>query len=152
MYVQNKKFIPYNFPTKIDSKNYNINSSTFIILKCYISNNTNKIKNEEFNALLDSGSYCNFISTNLVNKLNLITHQTLHPIQIKGISGATTINHFVYLKFQSKICINNSFHIITFKEKFLVTNNIPVDLLLGNQFMKKYQLQFNYKDNFIFKN
>ena len=107
MNVQNHKFILYNFPTKSDSKNYNINlSPTFINLKCFISNKTNyskQSKYNEYNAILDSGSYCNFISTNLINHLKLDTHQTLHPVQIKGISGSTIINQYVYLKFNSKI-------------------------------------------------
>jgi len=54
------------------------------------------------------------------------------------------------LYFQTKISINNSIYLITFKEKFLVTDQIPTALFLGNKFMKKYKLHYNYNNKIIF--
>ena len=120
-----------------------------MILKCSIPSTTNNSNNDEYEALLDTGSYCNFISIDLVKKLNLTTNQTINPIQIIGISGPTIINKYVHLKFQSNLYINKSLNTINFNEKLLVTNKIPVDILLGIQFMKKYQLHFDYNNNAI---
>jgi len=100
--------------------------------------------------MLDCGSYCNFISTNLISRLNLVPQKLNNKIHINGISGDTdSINEFVLLNFQLKIKINNKFHLIKFKEKFLVSKHIPVDLLLGNQFMKNYKIHFSYDNHYI---
>jgi len=101
--------------------------------------------------MLDCGSYCNFISTNLISRLNLVPQKLNNKIYIKGISGDTdSINEFVSLNFQLKIKINNTFHLIKFKEKFLVSKHIPVDLLLGNQFMKNYKIHFSYDNHYLY--
>ena len=39
-----------------------------------------------------------------------------------------------------------------FKEKFLVTDKIPIDIIIGNTFIRKYELHYNYKYNFIYTN
>ena len=50
--------------------------------------------------MLDCGSYCNFISTKLVNKLNLKIYNLKTTINVKGISGITTsIKKYVKLNF-----------------------------------------------------
>ncbi len=101
--------------------------------------------------MLDCGSFCNFISRKLVEKLNLKPQKLLNKILVKGISGITnSINEYVNLNFQLKILINKKFHFITFNEKFLITNNIPVDLLFGNVFMNKYKLHYNYDKNLLY--
>ena len=103
--------------------------------------------------MLDCGSFCNFISSNLVKKLNLKSQKLKNKIIIKGISGSTnSINDFVNLKFQLKILLNNKFYFIKFKENFLITNNIPIDLLFGNNFMKKYKIHYNYNKNLLYSN
>jgi len=56
------------------------------------------------------------------------------------------------LKFQLRISIDNKFYIATFKDGFLFTDKIPTDILLGNKFMNKYEVHFNYKNKFIFSN
>ena len=69
--------------------------------------------------MLDSGSFYNFITEKLVNKLNLNIQKTKNKILVKGISGRTTkLDQFVWLYFQIKF-----FKIINFifrKEKFLI--------------------------------
>jgi len=39
--------------------------------------------------MLDSGSFCNFITEKLVNKLKLNIQKTKNKILVKGISGRT---------------------------------------------------------------
>jgi len=145
------KIIHYNFPS-FDSKNQLPNS--FFNLKISISLNKNniKIKNCTYHkidafSILDSGSICNFISKNLIQKLNLVPKNTKNSITIKGISGTIIINEFIELFFQFYIKIQNKFYLISFKEKFLIIDNIPIDILLGNTFMKKYELHYNYNIN-----
>ncbi len=101
--------------------------------------------------MLDCGSYCNFISNKLVDKLNLKIQTTKTQIKIKGISGiTTTLNQYVKLNFILKLLINNKFYFIKFSEKFLVTNAIPTDLLLGNLFMTKYKIHYSYEKNYLY--
>jgi len=46
--------------------------------------------------MLDSGSFCNFITEKLVNKLKLNIQTTKNKILVKGISGRTTkLDQFV---------------------------------------------------------
>jgi len=114
-------------------------------------NKRNKNIKLQTKSILDYGSYCNFISTNLISRLNLVTQKLKNKIYIKGINGDTdSINEFVSLNFQLKIKINNTFHLIKFKEKFLVSKNIPMDLLLGNQFMKNYKIHFSYENHYLY--
>jgi len=40
--------------------------------------------------MLDSGSFCNFITEKLVNKLKLNVQKIKNKILVKGISGRTT--------------------------------------------------------------
>jgi len=101
--------------------------------------------------MLDCGSFCNFISSNLVSKLNLKTQTLKKKVLIKGISGdIDSILKFVPLKFQHKICINNKFYLIQRKLNFLVTDNIPVDLLFGIHYMKSYKIHYNYDKNYLY--
>ena len=128
------KIIHYNFPT-FDSNNQYQLPKSFFNFKIFIpiklnniqinNNNYNKIN---CNSILDSGSLCNFISTNLVEKFNLKTKPTKNSITIKGISGTTKINKFTKLIFQFYIKIKNKIYLITFQEKFLVTDKIPIDI------------------------
>jgi len=95
--------------------------------------------------MLDCGSYCNFMSYDLLHKLNLTPRKIKNVITVQGISGIDSdINEFTQLKFQLKLLINNQFHFINFKENFLLTNNIPKDLFFGNIFMNKYELHYSY--------
>ena len=101
--------------------------------------------------MLDCGSYCNFISNDLVSKLNIKPKNTKTSIKIRGISGiTTTIKKFISLNFQLKLLINKKFHYIDFKEKFLITNAIPTDLLFGNLFMSKYKIHYSYDNNYLY--
>ena len=69
----------------------------------------------------------------------------------KGISGRTTkLDQFVWLNFQIKFFKNNKFYFQDFKEKFLNSNCIPTDLLFGNQFIRKFKIHYNYKDNTLY--
>ena len=151
------KIIHYNFPT-FDSKNQSILPKTFFNFKIYIPSKINNIKinnsNNKIicNSILDSGSICNFISKNFVNQYNLKTKNTKNSIIIKGISGTTIINEFVELKFKFFVKIQNKFYLLPFKEKFLVTDKIPIDILIGNTFIRKFELHYNYKNNFIYTN
>ena len=157
MNVQNHKTYHYNFPV-LDSTKIPKLPNTFFTLKTFIPLKLNNIKNNfnnkftKYSTILDSGSYCNFISKDLVSKLNLQKHKAINSIEIKGISGSAFIKEIVVLKFQLRISINNKFYIATFKDGFLVTDKIPTDILLGNKFMNKYEIQFNYKNKFIFSN
>ena len=157
MNVQNNKIIPYNFPIKIDSNSMNPLPNTFYISTFEIPKNLNKlnsINNNEnklqFKLMLDSGSYCNFISKSLVEELNLKSDKLKNSIHIKGISGTINIDQYVPLYFKLKIYISHSPFMITFKEKFLISNEIPTQLLLGNRFMENYYLHFNYSKKQIF--
>ena len=157
MNVHNQKYLSYNFPIKLDSSPTRKIPESFykfyskIPIKLNNLNYDHKDQNTlEYESILDSGSYCNFISKELINKLNLRTQTTNNIIQIKGISGTTKINEYIKLYFQTKISINNSIYLITFKEKFLVTDQIPTALLLGNKFMEKYKLHYNYNNKIIF--
>ena len=152
------KIIHYNFPT-FDSKNQYQLPTSFFNFKIFIPQKINNIqinnKNHNkivCNSILDSGSICNFISKNLVEKLNLKTKHTKNSINIKGISGTTIINKFTKIIFQFYIKIQNKLYLISFKEKFLITDKIPIDLLIGNTFMKKFQLHYNYNNNVIYTN
>ena len=70
---------------------------------------------------------------------------------IKGISGKTNpIDQYINLKFQLKILVNNKLHLFTFNDNFLITKNIPIDLLFGNEFMRKYQIHYNYYKNLLY--
>ena len=116
-----------------------------------ILNENNKIIKYQVRSILDTGSLCNFISSNLVKKLNLNINKCQSKILIKGISGDTdSINRFVSLKFQIKLLINKKFRFIRFKQKFLVSDHLPVDLLLGNQFMEKYKIHYNYRNKYVY--
>ena len=158
--VHNTKHINYNFPIYDSSTNSNKIiklPNTFFVSKFIIptklnnlSNTKNLIDKNEYNLFLDSGSYCNFISKNLVDKLKLKTYKTVNKIKIHGINGSTMINEYSFLHFKLIIFINNNPYLVTFKEKFLITTNLPNDLLLGNQFLHKYQLHFNYENNIIY--
>lgn len=159
--VHKIKHLHYNFPIHDSITNSNKSklpdtffNSTFSIpkkLNNLISTKNLSNKNDNtFTLFFDSGSYCNFISKNLVDKLKLKIHNTIKSIKIHGISGSTLINKFTFLHFQFKVCINNKPYIVTFKEKFLITSKIPTDILLGNKFLFKFQLHFNYKNNFIY--
>jgi len=101
--------------------------------------------------MLDSGSFCNFITEKLVNKLKLNVQKTKNKILVKGISGRTTkLGQFVLLNFQIKFFKNNKFYFQDFKEKFLISNCIPTDLLFGNQFIRKFKIHHNYKNNTLY--
>ena len=158
MNVHNQKILSYNFPINLDSNPIREIPETFYKFNCKIplklnDLNDNNLKNQfnkQYESILDSGSYCNFISTKLVKNLNLKPQKTTRIIQINGISGATKINEYVNLYFQAKISINKSIYLVTFKEKFLITDKIPTYLLLGNKFMKNYSLHYNYNDKIIF--
>jgi len=101
--------------------------------------------------MLDSGSFCNFITENLVQKLNLKIYNLKNKISVKGISGSTTkIDQYVWLKFQIKIQKNKKFYFKNYNEKFLITNCIPTDLLFGNQFMRKFKIHYNYDKNILY--
>jgi len=101
--------------------------------------------------MLDSGSFCNFITENLVQKLNLKIYNLKNKILVKGISGSTTkIDQYVWLKFQIKIQKNKKFYFKNYNEKFLITNCIPTDLLFGNQFMRKFKIHYNYDKNILY--
>ena len=106
--------------------------------------------NFECNSILDCGSYCNFISKYLINKLNLPIYETKNYLKINGISGTTIIKNFTKLKFQIYILIKESQFKFTFYEKFLVTDKIPSDLLFSNRFMRKYNIHFNYDSNSLY--
>ncbi len=148
------EIIHYNFPT-FDSKNQLPKS--FFNFKIFIPINKNNIKIKNYNyhkidafSILDSGSICNFISKNLIQKFNLVPKITKNTITIKGISGTKIINKFIELVFQFYLKIQNKFYLISFKEKFLVIDNIPIDILIGNTFMKKYELHYNDKYKYIY--
>ena len=101
--------------------------------------------------MLDSGSFCNFITEKLANKLKLNIQKTKNKILVKGISGRTTkLDQFVWLNFQIKFFKNNKFYFQDFKEKFLISNCIPTDLLFGNQFIRKFKIHYNYKNNTLY--
>eukprot|EP00833_Pecoramyces_ruminatium_P006824 jgi/Orpsp1_1/1180856/evm.model.c7180000074882.1 len=101
--------------------------------------------------MLDSGSFCNFITEKLVKKLNLKKYYLKNKILVKGITGSTTqIDQYVWLTFQLKILKNKKFYFKNYKEKFLITNNIPTDLLFGNRFMRKYNIHYDYDNNTLF--
>ncbi len=95
--------------------------------------------------------YVILLTLNLLKKLNLIPKPLVNKVLIKGISGSTTtVDHFIKLKFQLKLKINKNFHFINFIDKFLITDNIPIDILIGNQFMKKYKIHYNYDNNYLY--
>eukprot|EP00833_Pecoramyces_ruminatium_P012029 jgi/Orpsp1_1/1186061/evm.model.c7180000096696.1 len=112
-----------------------------IYTKCILYENSLKIK--------DSGSYCNFITEKLVQNLNLKRQKLKNKILVKGISGTTTqIDQYVCLHFQLKIFKNNKSYFKNFKEKFLITNCIPTELLFEkNKNNSKVYDDFNY--NFL---
>jgi len=145
--------MPFNKTQFNFSTSSNQLPETFFTFKTHIlirEDHKNTIK-QQIRSILDSGSLCNFISSSLVNKLNLTTHKLQNKILIKGISGDTeSINNSVTLKFQIKLLIKNEFRLIRFKQNFLVSDHIPVDLLLGNQFMNKYHIHYNYNKNYIY--
>ncbi len=156
VHSKNNKFIHYNFPT-IDSLNSKILPNTFFLFKCLIPIKLNNIKFNSFkyknllcNSILDCGSYCNFISINLVNKLNLKPQKISKNFTIIGISGTTKIDKNIKLKFQFQLNFKNKNFLFTFNEEFLVTDKIPIDLLLGNKFMNKYHIHYDYKNKFIY--
>jgi len=69
--------------------------------------------------MLDSGSYCNFISNNLVKKLNLKPIKITNKLLVKGIRGTTKkINSYINLIFQLKILINQNFILFILKKIF----------------------------------
>ena len=158
MKFKSNKIIHYNFPT-IDSNQQKKLPNTFFIFKNIIPLKSNNIKINNLNnnkiiceSMFDTGSYCNFISSSLVKKLKLNCSNTINNITIKGISGSTIINKFINLNFQFLLFIKNKFYLVNFKEKFLVTDKIPTDLLIGNKFMNKYELHYNYKNKSIYTN
>ena len=58
--------------------------------------------------MLDSGSFCNFITEKLVNNLKLNIQKTKNKILVKDISGRTIkFDQFVWLNFQIKFFKNN---------------------------------------------
>ena len=127
--------------------------STFFTFKSFIPtlDKNNKVIKTQVKSILDCGSYCNFISKNLVSKLKLNPQKLQTPVHVKGISGDTDpINECVPLKFHLKLSINNKFYFIRFKQNFLVTDHVPTDLLLGNQFMHKFHIHYNYEKNYIY--
>ena len=160
MESQNSKIINYNFP------NFDVISSgklptSFFIFTTYFptksknKNDVNKNQNNKITceSMLDCGSLCNFINNKLIKKLNVTPKPLSNKIIIKGISGATTtINQYINLKFQLKLKLNNNFHFVYFEEKFLITDNIPIELLIGNKFMQKYKIHYNYNNNYLYSN
>ena len=125
--------IHYNFPTL----DHNLHISFFFFNSfVLIKNIKNKIIKTQIKSMLVCGSFCNFISSNLISKLNLKSQALKKKVLIKGISGdIDSILKFVPLKFQHKICINNKIYLIQRKLIFLVTDNIPMDrlsLITGN--------------------
>jgi len=86
-----KNSYPYNFPIKLDSSPTREIPEIFykfyskIPIKLNNLNYDHKDQNTlEYESILDSGSYWNFISKELINKLNLRTQTTNNIIQIKG--------------------------------------------------------------------
>lgn len=156
MNVHNK-IIPYNFPT-YDSKSNSKLPKSFLILKILIPfklneiNSNSKINKIECESILDCGSYCNFISTKIIKKLNLTPIKTKNILNIIGISGHTKLNYYIPLIFQFKIYINRIPYLITYKEKFIITDQIPTDFLFSNKFMRKFDIHYNYKNNYIYSN
>jgi len=101
--------------------------------------------------MLDSGSFCNFITEELVKTLKLKKYNLKSKILVKGISGDTTqIKNYVWLKFQIKINENKRVYFKNFREKFLISNCIPTKLLFGNQFMRKFNIHYDYDKNFLY--
>ncbi len=154
----NFKILNYTFPTINSLRNQKLSNSfftfkTFIPSNYFIKNDNKNISKLQCDSMLDCGSYCNFISNNLVQKLNLKPIKIVNKLFVKGISGTTTkINSYVKLNFQLKIFTKGKFHFIYFKEKFLITDSIPIDLLFGNCFMKNYKIHYNYNNSYLYSN
>jgi len=103
------------------------------------------------NSILDSGSFCNFISEEFASSLNIQPQICEHKIIVKGITGATTsINKYINLKFSINIIIENKVHLLQFNDNFLISNYNPIDLLFGNQFMKKYFIHYDYDKKILY--
>ena len=135
------------FLTQIEKLNNPMN----VCQRCEFFNKQNKITKSQVKTILDCGSFSNFISSNLVSKLKLKTNKLQTSILVKGISGDTdSINESVTLKFQLKLFIKNQYYFIRFKQNFLVTDHIHVDLLLGSQFMRKFHIHYNYSKNYVY--
>jgi len=81
-----------------------------------IKNDNNKLKTE---SMLDSNSFCNFITEELVKTLNLKKYNLKSKILVKGISCDTTqIKNYVWLKFQIKINENKEFILKILEKNF----------------------------------
>ena len=149
-YPNNNKY--YNFPTfdfihksKLPKSFFNF---TILISIKQFNIKFNKNHNNKFlpfETMLDSGSACNFISNKIVEQFNINKINLPKPITLEGITGSAIIDKFVELEFQFQLKINNKLYFNTFKEKFLIINNIPTDFIIGNIFIRKYQLNFDYK-------
>ena len=75
--------------------------NTFFIFKSYIPLHKINKKYLQIDSMIDSGSFCNFISPTLVKKLNLIPQKIYNKLIVKGISGnSNVINEFINLKFK----------------------------------------------------
>lgn len=129
----------FNFTILIPIKQFNIK---------FNKNNNNKFL--PFETMLDSGSACNFISNKIVEQFNINKINLPKPITLEGITGSAIIDKFVELEFQFQLKINNKLYFNIFKEKFLIINNIPTDFIIGNIFIRKYQLNFDYKNKQFF--
>lgn len=87
---------------------------------------------------VDNGASYSIVSTSLVDKLNLATIETT-PVVLQGITGTGfTVNHAV------NITIYISDH--AFQHVFLVLDRPSCDLLVGIDFLKRFQTITDYSD------
>lgn len=94
----------------------------------------------KINCLIDSGSCVSVVKNAVVfNKCNL--RKLKKPITIVGIGNAkTSVSHFVEVVFGEKI---NNFLVVP--DSF----NISQEMLLGNDFLIKQNVEINFKNNTI---
>lgn len=149
---KNKKYCKYhktNYHSTeecnfLKNKEKNKDSSAYsfseILPKFKLPTINTQINNLTNRALIDTGATENFISKKLVNKLNLKTRK----IKSRKIELANTAIVETSEMVNIELKIKNSPNTI-YKIKALVIKESGYDILLGNEFLKEFNVIINYK-------
>ncbi|KCZ75078.1 hypothetical protein H311_03950, partial [Anncaliia algerae PRA109] len=107
-----------------------------------------RIGETNINCLFDTGSYENLISSKLVDLIKLKPEKLREQKTILMANSASEkITEFVSFNLSFKQIPNQEFSI-----KCLILNNLPIDLNIGYNFMKKHNLIINTKEDTLIIN
>ena len=123
--------------------NYNISNRSFTNNLLYV---TITIEDEEYEALIDTGSGASFIKNSIVTQHALPRIKTDHEIVLKLLNDFTAIiDEFTIINFTANHHGENE----KYKHKVLIIPTMEEDIILGIDFCKSQVSYINFEENTI---